>query len=70
MIETFGVGGAALYSIKYTPAHDGGRTHKKIALCNLTPCTPFNDCLADDEKRVRSTAPKFVSQVDENIPVD
>ena len=49
--ETFGVGIAALYNVKYTPAYDGGRTHKRIKLGDLTPCSPFDNCVPEDSKR-------------------
>ena len=51
--ECNGVGGAAFYSVKYTPAHDGGRIHKKIPLSDLTPCTPFDNFPAESIKRTR-----------------
>ena len=57
--ETFGVGAAAFYSVKFTPAYDSARTYKNIRLCDLTPCKPFGDCISDDVKRIRlqTTAP-------------
>ena len=51
--ETFGVGAAAFYTVKYTPAYDGGRTHKKVHLIDLTSSSPFNDCLPPESKRKR-----------------
>ena len=48
-----GVGGAAIYDVKYTPVYDGGRTHRKISLDFLTPCTPFNDIITNKTKRKR-----------------
>ena len=48
--ECCGVGGAALYSVKYNHAYDGGRTHKKIHLSALTPGMPFNNFSTDNEK--------------------
>ena len=38
--ETFGVGLAAYYTIKYTLAQDSGRTYKGIHLAELTPFSP------------------------------
>ena len=52
--ECNGVGGAAIYSVKYCPTYDGGRVHKDITLSDLTPCSPFDDLPPDNEKRTRN----------------
>ena len=51
--ETFGVGTAVLYSVKFTPAYDSARIYKHIRLCDLTPCKKFADYIVDDVKRSR-----------------
>ena len=43
--ETFGAGIAAYYTVKYTPVYDGGPAHKMVKLGDLTPCSPYDDCL-------------------------
>ena len=71
--ETFGAGLAAFYSVKYTPAHDGGRTHKDIQLGDLTPCSPFDDVLQEDTKRSRKSTdpvPELEEEVlDDRLPI-
>ena len=50
-MQTFGVGTAAYYIIKYTPAFDGGRTHKHLHLVDLTLCSLFDECILPESKR-------------------
>ena len=71
--QTFGVGLAALYSVKYTPAFDGGRVHKQVRLGDLTPCSPFDECLAEESRRKRKPVipePELVEEVvDDRLPI-
>ena len=67
--ETFGVGLAAFYTIKYTPAHDGGRIHKRVHLAELTPCSPFDNTLPEDSKRARKS-PDPVPELEEEVRDD
>ena len=64
---------AAFYSVKYTPAHDGGRTHKDIQLSVLTPYSPFDDVLQEDMKRSRKSTdpvPELEEEVlDDRLPI-
>ena len=70
---TFGVGIAAYYSIKYTPAFDGGSTHKQVQLGDLTPCSPFDEFLPPETKRARKSSapePELVEEApDERLPI-
>ena len=54
IVATFGMGLAAYYTVKYTPGYDGGRVHKCVRLGDLTPCSPFEECLAPGSKRDRN----------------
>ena len=45
IVQIFWAGAAAYYSVKYTPAFDGGRTHRHLHLVDLTPCSPFDECI-------------------------
>ena len=71
--EAFGAGAAAFYSVKFTPAYDGGRTHKQVRLGDLTCCSPFDECLPENTKRVRKSAvpePELVEEVpDDRLPI-
>ena len=64
--KTFGVGSAAYYMIKHTPAHDGDRTHKGIPLAELAPWSPFDDVLLEDTKRDRKS-PDPVTDLEEEF---
>ena len=70
-----GVGGAAIYDVKYTPVYDGGRTHRKISLDFLTPCTPFDDIITNVTKRKRKLTQSSVISIppqpsDNRLPID
>ena len=70
-----GVGGAAIYDVKFTPAYDSGRIHKAISLGYLTSCSPFDDIIAEGTKRRRrqteiSTIPTPSQLVDDRLPID
>ena len=51
--QCHGVGGAAVYDVRFTPAYDGGRIHRRITLDHLTSCSPFDDLIAEGYKRAR-----------------
>ena len=73
--ETFGYDIAAFHTIKYIPAYDGGRFHKNVQLGDLTPCSPFDNCLAEDLKRISRTLindePELVEEVnDSRLPIE
>ena len=70
-----GVGGAAIYDVKFTPAYDSGRIHKAISLSYLTSCSPFDDIIAEGKKQRRrqtqiSTIPTPSQLVDDRLPID
>ena len=69
-----GVGGAALYDVKYTPVYDGGRIHRRIPLSCLTSCSPFDDILPEGAKRRRRqvvvTPPPPLPKIDDRLPIE
>ena len=72
--ESFGYDTAAFYTVKYMPVYDGGRSHKLVRLCNLTPFSPFNDCFVEDLKRTRNLPvpeTELVEEVvDKRLPIE
>ena len=68
-----GVGGAAVYDMKYTPWYDGGQTHRKIRLDYLAPCSPFDDLVPDGIACARNvvlvSAPSQPKS-DNRLPID
>ena len=71
--KTFGVGVAAYYTVKFTPAYDGSRVHKQVRLGHLTPCSPLSDWFPEDLKRKRKAAipePELEDEApDDRLPI-
>ena len=71
--KTFGVGVAAYYTVKFTPAYNGSRVHKQVRLGDLNPCSPFSDGLPEDLKRKRKAAipePELEDEApDDRLPI-
>ena len=44
----YGIGGTAIYDVRYTPAYDGGCTHRRISLTCSLPVPPFKTSFQRD----------------------